>query len=137
MWSLVGFIWGWCRIAITGCPSGPGTEPTSSNPRRDRRRLRDLSAPPGSVARVDDLERYDAGRLGLGDVLVLGADAILDVHIPVDSWSAGRHVDVGDFGGTPRHRWPDGAGAAEPLVPPVMVQRWRDPAMATGLAVET
>jgi predicted metal-dependent enzyme (double-stranded beta helix superfamily) len=52
--------------------------------------------------------------LRIGDVLLLGAEAIHAVANPLDSVTAAIHVNGGDSFSTPRSEWDPGTGEERP-----------------------
>ena len=85
-------------------------------------------------------ERVDGGlraraveRVGAGEVLVLEADGVHDVHTPPTTWSGAIHVYLGDITAIERDFW---TSKDSPPVPFDMKQhngRWDEVALATGL----
>ncbi len=72
-------------------------------------------------------------RITAGNVLVLGSDAIHDVHAPEATHSAALHVYLGDITATQRSRWNDTENDPVPFDGEEHERRWMDAALATGL----
>ena len=79
------------------------------------------------------MEPARAERLRPGEVLVLGEDAIHDVHAPTTSWSGAVHVYLGDLPAVPRSYWSAVDAPEQPCDPDEMEHRWTELAEATGL----
>lgn len=75
-------------------------------------------------------------RVGTGDVLVLGADAIHDVHTPPTTWSAAPHVNLGNISTASRKAWQSADSPASVFDGEQQERRWNEVALATGLTVE-
>jgi predicted metal-dependent enzyme (double-stranded beta helix superfamily) len=81
------------------------------------------------------LRALGARRVGTGDVLVLGADAIHDVHTPPTTWSAALHVYLGNISTVPRKAWQSADSPPSVLDGEQQDRHWTEVAVATGLAV--
>ena len=75
-------------------------------------------------------------RVEAGEVLVLGADAIHDVHTPPTMWSAALHVYLGDISTVSRSAWASADDAASAFDGEQQQRHWTEVAVATGLVVE-
>ena len=82
----------------------------------------------------EGLETTGTRRLDPGDVLVLDADAIHDVHAPPTAWTAGLHVYLGDLGAATRSMWSSPDKPEALFDGDEMEARWVEVALATGLA---
>ena len=82
----------------------------------------------GEVLRPQGVRRVEQG-----DVLMLDADAIHDVHTPRSTWSAALHVYLGDIVGLARNEWADTDCAPTALDGAEQERRWYEAAAATGL----
>ena len=83
------------------------------------------------------IERIEVHRVLPGEVLVLDAHAIHDVHAPSTTWSAALHVYLGDITARKRSSWADEDASAFPFDGVDMEARWMEAATATGLVRET
>ena len=83
------------------------------------------------------IERTDAQRVHAGQVLVLDADAIHDVHAPSTTWTAALHAYLGDITTLPRSSSSDVRAPAGPFVGADQEARWMEAATTTGLVRET
>jgi predicted metal-dependent enzyme (double-stranded beta helix superfamily) len=72
-------------------------------------------------------------RTTAGNVLVLGTDAIHDVHAPDTTHSAALHVYLGDITATERRFWIDTESDPMPFDGEEHERRWMEAALATGL----
>lgn len=79
------------------------------------------------------LEPVGATRVEAGEVLVLDADAIHDVHAPASAWTGALHVYLGDLTAVPRSEWAGIDVPEAPLDVAAMERRWSEAAVATGL----
>ena len=82
------------------------------------------------------LERIEVRRLHAGEVLVLDANAIHDVHAPSTAWTAALHVYLGDITAAARSSWAHVDAPESPLVAGDMESRWLAAATATGITRE-
>jgi predicted metal-dependent enzyme (double-stranded beta helix superfamily) len=82
------------------------------------------------------LEPVGVTRVEAGDVLVLGADAVHDVHAPSSAWTGALHVYLGDLIGVSRSEWAAADAPEAPFDGAAMERRWTEAAIATGLAGE-
>jgi predicted metal-dependent enzyme (double-stranded beta helix superfamily) len=78
------------------------------------------------------IEALDRRRVETGSVLLLGENAIHDVHAPGDGWSGALHVYLGDILTADRSSWPDPGALARPFDGADLEQRWEAAADATG-----
>ena len=83
------------------------------------------------------IERTQMRRVHAGEVLVLDANAIHEVHAPSTTWSAALHVYLGDITARKRSSWVDEDASASPFDGVDMEARWMEAATATGLVRET
>jgi predicted metal-dependent enzyme (double-stranded beta helix superfamily) len=74
-------------------------------------------------------------RVEAGQVLVLGADAIHDVHTPPTTWSAALHVYLGNIWTAPRDAWASADSPPSVSDGEEQERHWTEVALATGLAV--
>jgi predicted metal-dependent enzyme (double-stranded beta helix superfamily) len=86
---------------------------------------------------VAGIELTEVRRVHAGEVLVLEADAIHDVHAPSRAWTAALHVYLGDITTLDRSSWTRVDALPSPLVGADMEARWMAAARATGLVRET
>lgn len=82
------------------------------------------------------LEAVEPKRVHAGEVLVLGADAVHDVHAPTSTWCGALHVYLGDITTTTRSFWPDAAGPATPFSGDRQEQAWLEAAHATNILAQ-
>ena len=75
-------------------------------------------------------------RVEAGEVLVLGVDAIHDVHTPPTTWSAALHVYLGDISTVSRSTLASVNDSASPFDGEQQQRHWKEVAVATGLVVE-
>jgi predicted metal-dependent enzyme (double-stranded beta helix superfamily) len=68
-----------------------------------------------------------------GEVLMLRADAIHDVHTPDTTHSAALHVYLGDITATQRSRWDDADSQPLPFDGEEHERLWMEAALVTGL----
>jgi predicted metal-dependent enzyme (double-stranded beta helix superfamily) len=85
---------------------------------------------------VVGVEQTDVRRVHAGEVLVLDADAIHDVHAPSTTWTAAIHVYLGDITALQRSSWADRDVLPLLLDGADMEARWLQAATATGLVCE-
>ena len=83
------------------------------------------------------IEPTEVRRVHAGEVLILDANAIHDVHAPSRTWSAALHVYLGDVTNLERSSWADVDASSSPFVGADMEARWMTAATATGLVRET
>ena len=79
------------------------------------------------------LRPLGAPRLEVGEVLLLGADAIHDVHTPPTTYSAALHVYLGDIIHAERSCWDDTSSGPSPFDGAEQERHWMEAATATGL----
>ena len=79
------------------------------------------------------LQPLGVQRIIAGEVLVLGADAIHDVHTPDTTHSAALHVYLGDITATQRSHWDDTESDPVPFDGEAHERLWMEAALATGL----
>ncbi len=75
-------------------------------------------------------------RVETGQILVLGADAIHDVHTPPTTWSAALHVYLGDISTAPRNVWASVDSPPSEFNGEQQERHRAEGALATGLTVE-
>jgi predicted metal-dependent enzyme (double-stranded beta helix superfamily) len=79
------------------------------------------------------LEALPPRRVAEGEVLVLDADAIHDVHAPSSRWSGALHVYLGDIVHAERTFWADAGSPGSRFDGSEQDRSWRQAARATGL----